>query len=390
MKRRESKLTMWTFFRKDAMNVWQQEELKERLVIYRDIYQHKAIPRYKLARLFYVPIREKMTLEEKIELHEKYQEKFQDWVKDNQEKSIEELTTIIGNQRNIEEVYRNNYLKLKVEIAKETLQACIFCENKCKANRAEGKIGKCGIDDKAYLASAFVHLGEESPIVPSGTIFFYGCTMDCVFCQNWDISHEYDLKSIQRGRRVSPIDLARTYYNLAKQHVRNINFVGGDPTPVLHVILESFLHAEVDLPMLWNSNMYLSELGMKLIVDVFDIWLPDMKYGNNECARKYSKIRNYWDVIKRNMKWIEVTGTSEYIIRHLVMPGHVDCCSIPILDWIKKELEKPLVNIMAQYHPDYKVLRGQYPELYKRPTHNEMYKVKSYADKLGLYWKSVS
>lgn len=381
---------MWSFLRRDALNVWQEVELQNRLVKYREIFQNKALPRYKLARLFYVPYKTNMSLEEKIEIHDKFHERFKKWVPEVQNKSIEEVEALVSDKHSLQQIEEQNYLKLKIEIAKEVLKACTFCENKCHTNRAKGKIGVCGVDGHAYVSSAFVHLGEESPIVPSGTIFFYGCTMHCVFCQNWDISHAYDFLRIKQSMRFSPMDLARAYYNLQKQHVRNINFVGGDPTPNLHVILESFLHTTVNLPMLWNSNMYLSELGMKLIVDVFDIWLPDMKYANNNCAKKYSKINNYWDVLQRNMQWIESMGSGEYIIRHLVMPGHVDCCSIPILDWIKEHLEKPLVNIMAQYHPDYKILRGEYSELNRRPTHNEMFKVKNHADELGLYWKRVS
>jgi len=124
---------------------------------------------------------------------------------------------------------------------------------------------------------------------------------------------------------------------------------------------------------------------------LFDIWLPDMKYSNNECSLKYSKAPTYWETLQRNMKMIENRGSGEYIIRHLVMPAHTKCCSIPLLDWINENLETPLVNIMSQYHPDYRVLQtDKFPEIGRKVTTGEMHEVRSHADKLGLFWKSVS
>ncbi len=380
---------MWSLLRRDAMTVWQQVELENRLVKYREIFQNKRLPRYKLARLFHVPFNEKMKKDELMEIHEHYQPKFKEWLEEKQQYSIEDIEKEVFSKYKEEEIEKNNYLKLKVKILNDVLSACEFCENRCKANRAEGKIGNCGVDGKAYVSSAFIHMGEEAPIIPSGTIFFYGCTMECSFCQNFDISHLFSFERF-KGRGSTALDLAQTYYTLSKQQARNINFVGGDPTPNLHVILESFLDAQVNLPMLWNSNMYLSETSMKLISDIFDIWLPDMKYSNNDCAGKYSKAPKYWDALQRNMKMIEERGSGEYVIRHLVMPNHTNCCSIPILNWINENLETPLVNIMAQYHPDYKILRGAFPELNRRLKTSEMYEVRKHADDLGVYWKSVS
>ena len=381
---------MWALLRRDAMSVWEQFELKNRLVDYRDIFQGRRLPRYKLARLFYVPIDDKKSQKDLLDIHEHYHPKFKDWLKEKQTLPLEEVEKEVFKQYKEEIIRENNYLKLKVLITKDILSACEFCENKCKADRASGKVGNCGVDGQAYISSAFVHMGEESPIVPSGTIFFYGCTFQCVFCQNHDISQEFSFERF-RGKGHTPLDLAQMYYNLKGQGVRNINFVGGEPTPNLHLILESFLEAQVNLPMLWNSNMYLTETSMKLLVDIFDIWLPDYKYSNNECATKYSKAPKYKEAIERNMKMIEERGSGEYIIRHLVMPNHTECCSIPILNWVNENLKTPLVNIMAQYRPEYKVLRTEmYPEIKKRPSTSEMYNVRKHADDLGIYWKSVS
>ncbi len=381
---------MRAFLGRDILTVWQQVELKDRLVHYREIFQSKRIPRYKLARLFFVPFDAYKDKDELLKKHEHHHLKFKKWVEENQTVPLEELEKKVYSQYKEEELEKNNYLKLKSVLLNNILSACEYCENECKTNRSEGKVGKCGVNDEAHISSAFIHMGEESPIVPSGTIFFYGCTMECQFCQNWDISHEFNLERF-KGRGTSAVQLANMFYSLVKQNARNINFVGGEPTPNLHIIFESLLIAQVNVPMLWNSNMYLTETSMKIISDIFDIWLPDMKYSNNECGNKYSKAPKYWDALKRNMKMIEERGSGEYIIRHLVMPNHTKCCSIPILDWVNEHLKTPLINIMAQYHPDYKVLQtNRFPEISRRVSTNEMHEVKSYADKLGIYWKSVS
>ena len=381
---------MWTLSKRDTMTVWQQVELENRLVYYREIFQGKRIPRYKLARLFYVPFNGYKDKDELMNIHEHYHPKFKKWIAEKQHLPLEEIEKEIEELHKAEDITSNNYLELKLTILKDVLSSCEFCENRCRANRDEGEVGKCGVDDKAYVSSAFIHMGEESPIVPSGTIFFLGCTIDCQFCQNWDISQEFGFERI-KGRGTSAILLAQHYFTLVKQNARNINFVGGEPTPNLHVILESFKHTQVDVPMLWNSNMYLTDMSMKLIADLFDIWLPDMKYSNKECATKYSKAPKYWEALQRNMRMIEDRGSGEYIIRHLVMPNHTKCCSIPLLDWINNNLDTPLVNIMGQYHPDYIVLQtDRFPEIKRRVSTTEMYKVRNHADKIGIYWKSVS
>ncbi len=110
--------------------------------------------------------------------------------------------------------------------------------------------------------------------------------------------------------------------------------------------------------------------------------------GNNNCGKKYSGIENYFDVVSLNHKRVHDEGSGEIIIRHLVMPGHIDCCSKPILDYVSKELPKVFVNIMSQYQPEYHSF--DYPEINRRPTAQEMQEVRGYADKLGILWKPVS
>jgi putative pyruvate formate lyase activating enzyme len=234
-------------------------------------------------------------------------------------------------------------------------------------------------------------MGEEAPLVPSGTIFFAGCNFGpCVFCQNWDISNNPD-----NGEVVTPEKLARIVNSLKREGARNVNWVGGEPTPNAYHIIASMKYTTVNIAQLWNSNMYCSKELMKLLLDIIDFWLPDFKYGSDECAKRLSKVPNYWSIVSRNHKMAYdetvAQGTSGMIIRHLVLPNHIECCTRPILEWIAENCPKALVNIMEQYRPLFQVPGNpKYSDIDRRPSGKEMEKAYKIADKLNILWKPVS
>ncbi|MHA1745117.1 MAG: radical SAM protein [Promethearchaeota archaeon] len=284
-----------------------------------------------------------------------------------------------------------SYLDLKIELAQRLLESCEFCEHHCKKNRSSGETGYCGISDRSAIASAFLHLGEERPLVPSGTIFFIGCTISCVFCQNANISTPGKSSSLNHaGRLISPKDLADIAEVLVVKGARNVNYVGGDPTPHIHTILASMKLQHHNTCQLWNSNLYNSIFALELLYDVIDVWLPDFKFGNNTCAQTYSGISRYWDVLTRNMQYIYTHGSKNIIVRHLVMPGHMDCCTKPILAWLARHTPKVLVNIMGQYHPDHLVSRTHHSEINRRVSPVEMQEAYDHAEALGLEYRTVS
>jgi putative pyruvate formate lyase activating enzyme len=280
-------------------------------------------------------------------------------------------------------------LDLKVELLNRILRKCVFCEWHCKVDRVEGeRRGACHLDKTTRVATFFLHSGEEPPLVDrhgSGTIFFTSCTFRCAFCQNWDISQDPEA-----GAAVSPGKLSLIIKFLKSEGAANINLVGGEPTPNLHVILEALNLTSVNVPILWNSNMYLTPEAMQVLADVVDIWLPDFKWGNDRCAMKYSRIDRYFDVVSRNHAIAHENG--DMIVRHLVMPGHLECCTKPILDWIAENCPRALVNVMSQYRPEHLVLKE--PEKYlgiaRCPSTQEMREARAYADQLGLMWEPVS
>lgn len=240
-------------------------------------------------------------------------------------------------------------LNEKIEKAEKIIEACEFCERKCKVNRLKGEKGYCKVLE-AKIASEFLHFGEEQEIIPSYTIFFSGCNFSCKFCQNYDISQFPD-----SGITVKEEIIAEMISKRSMEGAKNVNWVGGEPTPNLPYILRVLRilkNLNLNIPQIWNSNMYLSLEAMNLLDGVIDIYLTDFKYGNDSCAKKISNVENYTSIVKRNHLIAERQG--EVIVRHLVLPEHIECCTKPILEWLSKNMKNFRLNLMDQYRPEYK------------------------------------
>ncbi|MGY5881595.1 MAG: radical SAM protein, partial [Candidatus Thorarchaeota archaeon] len=260
----------------------------------------------------------------------------------------------------------------KVEAASEILKSCRFCERRCGIDRTKGERGFCRVLEPS-ISSEFLHFGEESELVPSYTIFFSGCTFKCVFCQNWDISQNPD-----NGVHIKAETLAKM---IDKTGGINVNWVGGDPTPNLLYILEVISMLKRNIPQVWNSNMYLTEEAMNLLDGVIDLYLTDFKYGCDRCAKKLSDAPRYWGITTRNH--LHARERAELIIRHLVMPGHLDCCTKQILAWISENLGDTVrVNVMDQYRPEYKAHRFQ--DINRSLDRKEYQEAIEHAQDLGL------
>ncbi|MBW2970982.1 radical SAM protein [Candidatus Woesearchaeota archaeon] len=142
-------------------------------------------------------------------------------------------------------------LEKNIAKAKDVLKSCRLCERRCRVDRTHGEFGYCRVADKMVVSSIFPHLGEEYFLVPSLTIFFISCTFRCEFCQNSTISQRKE-----KGEIFMPERLAKMIDD--NNQCKNINFVGGEPTPYLPMILESLRHVQSDMPVVWNSNFYMS------------------------------------------------------------------------------------------------------------------------------------
>ncbi|MCW3995412.1 MAG: radical SAM protein [Candidatus Bathyarchaeota archaeon] len=271
---------------------------------------------------------------------------------------------------------KESYLDLKVKIATKTLECCNFCSRRCGVNRLAHRLGFCGCGNMMSVSSIFMHLGEEPELVPSGTVFTMGCTIRCKHCQNWTISQWKEAPM-----EYKPAELAREVENLRLEGCRNVNLVGGEPTPWLAHWLQTFQHVGVNVPVVWNSNSYYSPETARLLAGFADVYLLDFKYGPGDCALRISDAPNYWQICTRNH--LEAKRYGELLVRVLVLPGHLDCCVKPIVNWIAENLGvETRVNVMFQYRPAWRA--SEVPELRRRLTQAEMDKALRLAEQAGL------
>jgi len=292
---------------------------------------------------------------------------------DSNEKLWKIHNDALKNQKISDILPKQSLLDLKIEIARRIFEKCCLCERRCGVDRRK-KTGDCGVK-QASVSSEFLHTGEESILIPSHTIFFSGCTLHCVFCQNWDISQ------VSTGVYIQSLTLAKIIHERKNQGSLNVNWVGGDPTPNLLFILETLKECNDNIPIIWNSNMYCSNETMSILDGVVDVYLTDFKYGNDKCAKHLSFVNNYMNIVKRNH--MKAYNNGELIIRHLVMPNHIECCSKPAIDFISRNLPNALINIMGQYRPEYHAL--EFKDISRRVSIDEVLTVKNYADKLNLH-----
>ncbi|MEM0378602.1 MAG: radical SAM protein [Thermosphaera sp.] len=366
--------------RPDAILVWDDPDVRERLSWYYSVMKNLRPAKFMIAKRVRVeenPYRMDLPTEELWRIHDKASLDFK--------KIFDEVRNDALSIDKLEEP-EYSLIDAKIALAYRLYSPCRLCERRCGALRSRGKPGVCSMDRECIVHSYFHHMGEEAPLVPSGTIFYGGCNFKCAFCQNYDISQV----SPRSGERLTAEGLARIQESLRNSGARNINHVGGEPTPHLPFILESLKHVKVNTPQLWNSNMYMSLESMKLLIDVIDIWLPDFKYGSDECAWRLSRVRNYWEVVTRNHKIAYENG--DMIIRHLVLPNHIECCTRRVLEWISQNTPRVLVNIMEQYRPEHLVLKypDKYPDIKRRLTREELRKAYEIGDALGIVYKPVS
>lgn len=243
------------------------------------------------------------------------------------------------------------------------LEKCQICPRDCKVNRLLGNKGYCRCDDKIKIALVSTHNFEEPCISGkngSGTIFFSNCNLNCVFCQNYEISQE------GKGLEVTTERLAEIFIEQQNRGVNNINLV--TPTMYVYQIIDAIKKARnkgLNIPIIYNSNGYENVETIKMLKGYIDVYLPDLKYYNDILAVKYSKAPKYFEIATEAIKeMINQVGNPVFneegiiqrgvIIRHLILPNHIQN-SKNILKWIKENLNEDVyVSVMAQYFPTYK------------------------------------
>jgi putative pyruvate formate lyase activating enzyme len=281
-------------------------------------------------------------------------------------------------------------LAARLERAYALMSPCGLCPRKCLVQRDAGEVGFCRSPAEAVIASAGPHFGEEAPLVGiggSGTIFLAGCNLRCVFCQNYDISHNL------AGTVTSASELARLMLDLQRRGCHNINFV--TPSHSSAVIMDAIIRAReqgLRVPIVYNCGGYEWVETLRLLDGLVEIYMPDFKFWDRTTAATYCSAPDYPDVARAAFREMHrqvgdlVIGdglaTRGLLVRHLVMPGQAEQTK-KILGFLASEISpNTFVNVMGQYRPTHNA--AHYPEINRRPADAEVIDAKALAARLGL------
>ncbi|MCJ7632988.1 radical SAM protein, partial [Candidatus Bathyarchaeota archaeon] len=267
-------------------------------------------------------------------------------------------------------LYESGELDARIEQLYRILESCELCPRKCRANRLKGEKGVCRSGKELMVSHIGPHFGEEDPLVGtngSGTIFLANCNLLCVYCQNYEISH------LGYGEVKNESQVSDYMISLQRKGCHNINFV--TPTHYAPQLVKATKHAierGLKLPLVWNCGGYENVKTIELLDGIVDIYMPDMKYGDSEPAKKYSNASDYFPVAKEVVKEmhrqvgdlkLDRRGIAQrgLLIRHLVLPNDL-AGSGNVLKFIAEEVSADsYVNVMFQYMPKGKA--HQYEEL---------------------------
>jgi len=288
-------------------------------------------------------------------------------------------------------LHESGELAGRIEAAWAILRDCTLCPRHCRVNRLEGERGVCRVGRLPMVSSYGPHFGEERPLVGqrgSGTIFLTWCNLRCVFCQNYDISH------LGAGEEVEVEELGEMMVSLWRQGCHNINFV--TPTHQVAQILAALPYAVergVNVPLVYNCGGYEEVATLLLLEGIFDIYMPDFKYGDSGIARRYSGAPRYVETAKAALRemhrqvgtlMLDERGIAirGLLIRHLVLPGGLAGTRL-VMGFIARELSPDsYINIMDQYHPCFTA--ADHPPLNRRITVEEFSEAVAIAREEGL------
>lgn len=276
-------------------------------------------------------------------------------------------------------------------VSKVELEKCDICPHKCGANRKDGQVGRCRASDKAKVAKKLLHYYEEPCISGtngSGTVFFSNCNLNCIYCQNYKISQE------GKGSEVATDELSEIFLSLQDKKAHNINLV--TPTIYIPQIIEAIKLAKKNglvIPIIYNSNGYENIESIKMLEGYIDVYLPDLKYSDNELGKKYSKVDNYFEIATKAIQEmyrqvgkvvLDEDGIIKkgVIIRHLILPTYIENTK-KVLKWISENLNDDIyISVMAQYFPTYLAKEEEY--INRKISKEEYEQIQDYLFSLNL------
>jgi putative pyruvate formate lyase activating enzyme len=217
-------------------------------------------------------------------------------------------------------------------------------------NRLAGETGPCHAGPNARFFSAQVEVSDELELIPTFAIALSGCDLRCDFCitgaSSWNP---------RAGEGLDPKAIAAQAEAALRNGANSIMILGGEPTIHLPAVLELVSHLPDTARLVWKTNAHGSAQTRELIDGLFHVYLADFKFGNDACAQRLAKVPNYLCVVRENLLWAAQDG--ELIVRHLLMPGHLDCCWRPIAEWLAAELPGTKINLRTGFWPAWKTAR---------------------------------
>jgi putative pyruvate formate lyase activating enzyme len=265
-------------------------------------------------------------------------------------------------------------LEAALEAAARHLRHCRLCPRECGVDRTAGGRGYCGLDDRAHCFREMLHGAEEAELTPSHQVYFTGCNLRCEYCtvSEWN----------EQPLAVAPMDLeelVRAVERRRRQGARNVNLLGGEPTVSLPGILTLLRRIRTGTQVVLNTNMYYNECVDDLVRGLVDVCLADLRCGSDRCAAAILDAPDYVAVARRNLR--RAAEHTDLIVRHLLLPGHRDCCTKPTLEWLAQELPHVKVSVRANYVPPIEAASA--PTRYV--TSQEAEAALGYARTLGLH-----
>ncbi len=238
--------------------------------------------------------------------------------------------------------------------ARQQYRHCVLCEHRCGVDRAGGQRGACGAGCRARVYRHRIEYGEEPELVPSHLFYLSGCNLRCAYCIG-----EADAFDPARGRLLSAPFFRETVAWGQTREARNVQWVGGEPTIHIPAVLGVLAACRPRVPVVWKSNFYGTRESWDLLDGGIDVYVADFKFGNDACARRIARVENYLAVVTRNL--MLVAPRARLMVRHLLMPGHFDCCYRPVVAWMREHLPTVPISVRDGYLPRWKA--SEYPEL---------------------------
>ena len=278
---------------------------------------------------------------------------------------------------------RADVARARVARALRTLEHCDLCAHRCGVDRLAGGRGPCGAGSSARVFLAQTEMVDERSLCPVFAVSFSGCDLRCDFCITGRSSWDTAAGSVVSGPGVGsePLDeLASSARRALQSGARSIMILGGEPTLHLPTVLDFVARLPDDAQLIWKTNAHGTESARELLDGLFDVWVADYKFGQDSCAERLARVPRYTEVVRENLRW--AARHSRLIVRHLLMPGHLDCCWVPVARWLAEELPGIEVSLRDGFWPGW--FSSRHPELTVPGSARDHAKARSIAADLGL------